>query len=90
MRERVSGLRGGALHLGTGTADLEALLSVTRQPPDWKDRFIYAWSVLEIAYAVALDRLQPIPTALTDPSRVLQSGVRQARAGEAGGRGVGV
>ncbi|MFZ0161823.1 MAG: hypothetical protein WAL50_22565 [Kineosporiaceae bacterium] len=67
MRERVSGLRGGALHLGTGIADLEALLSVTTQPPDWKDRFIYAWSVLEIAYAVALDRRQPIPTALTDP-----------------------
>jgi hypothetical protein len=31
------------------------------------DRFIDTWSVLEIAYAVAQGRLQPIPTALTDP-----------------------
>jgi hypothetical protein len=32
-----------------------------------KDRFIDAWSVLEIAHAAAQGRLQPIPTALTDP-----------------------
>ena len=32
-----------------------------------KDRFIDAWSVLDVAYAVAEGRLRPIPTALTDP-----------------------
>jgi hypothetical protein len=67
MRERVCGLRSGALHLGTAIADLEGLLSEVTQRPDWQDRFVDAWSVLEVAYAVALDRRQPLPTALTDP-----------------------
>ena len=34
-------------------------------PEDWKDRFVEE-SVLEIAYALALDREQRIPTSATD------------------------
>ncbi len=32
----------------------------------WRDRFVEAWSALEIGYAVALNRLQEIPT-IRDP-----------------------
>jgi hypothetical protein len=67
-RDRVSGLRSGTLHLGIAVATLETLLGATMQKQERKDRFIDAWSVLEIAYAVEEDRLQSIPTALTDPN----------------------
>ncbi len=44
--------------------DLEALLyelQLAAEP--WREEFIEAWSALEIPYAVALDRLKPLPTA---------------------------
>ena len=67
MRERVSGLRSGDVYIGVAIADLEGLLAALEHAPvDWEDRFREEWSVLEIAYAVALDRQQPIPTASSD------------------------
>ncbi|HEY5472287.1 MAG TPA: hypothetical protein VIK32_03740, partial [Candidatus Limnocylindrales bacterium] len=46
-------------------ATLEGLLGATTQKQE--RTVIDAWSVLEIAYAAAQGRLQPIPTAPTDP-----------------------
>jgi hypothetical protein len=67
MRDRVAALRSGELYMGKGISDLEGLLHALDQAPeDWKDRFVEEWSVLEIAYAVALDRQQPIPTSASD------------------------
>jgi len=33
-------------------------------PDHWRDAFTEEWSVLEIAYAVALDGLESLPTAI--------------------------
>jgi hypothetical protein len=67
MRERVSGLRSGALYIGVVIADLEGLLAALEHAPeDWEHRFREEWSVLEIAYAVALHRQESIPTAASD------------------------
>jgi hypothetical protein len=45
-------------------ADLEGLVhALEATPEEGTDSFIDEWSVLEIAYAVALDRQQPQPTA---------------------------
>ncbi|HEY5249514.1 MAG TPA: hypothetical protein VIJ15_13810 [Dermatophilaceae bacterium] len=57
LNERVSGLRTGALYVGVVIADLEGLLAALEHAPeDWEQRFREEWSVLEIAYAVALAR----------------------------------
>jgi hypothetical protein len=67
MRERVATFRSGASSLGQTIADLEGLVNaLSLAPEDWRDRVIEQWSVLEIAYAVALDRQTPLPTAATD------------------------
>jgi hypothetical protein len=44
--------------------DLEALLhELQLVDQQWRDEFQEAWGDLEIPYAVALDRLTPLPTA---------------------------
>lgn len=64
MRERVEDLRQGRRSIGPVIADLEGLVwSLQETPEEWRDRFIEAWSVLEIDYAVALDGRTSIPTA---------------------------
>ena len=64
MRETLDGFRRGR-SIGPVIADLEGLLHALEETPqDWKDLFLEQWGVLEIGYAVALDRQQPLPTAL--------------------------
>lgn len=64
MQQRIDGFRDGRLSIGPVIGDLEGLVSALDETPqEWKDSFIEEWSVLEIAYAVALDRQQPLPTA---------------------------
>ena len=64
MRQRVQDLRAGRRCIGAVVGDLEALVwQLQETPQDWRDRFIEAWSVLEIDYAVALDRGTRMPTA---------------------------
>jgi len=67
MQQRIQGFRDGRLSISTVIADLEGLVSeLDEAPQEWKDSFIAEWGVLEIAYAVALDREQPLPTAGDD------------------------
>jgi hypothetical protein len=67
MRACLAGFRLGDASIGPTITGLEGLLhQLEHAPEDWKDRFIEEWSVLEIAYAVALDRQQPMPTAASD------------------------
>lgn len=55
MRRRVDDLRRRRGGIGPVIGDLEALLwQLQETPEDWRDRFIEAWSVLEISYAVAV------------------------------------
>jgi hypothetical protein len=64
MRERVRLLRSGARDIGPTVNDLSALVwELQETPEEWRERFIEAWSGLEISYAVALDRRAPLPTA---------------------------
>ena len=64
MQQRIEGFRDGRLSIGTVIGDLEGLASALDETSqEWKDPFIAEWSVLEVAYAVALDRQQPVPTA---------------------------
>ena len=63
MLERLRRFRSGELAIGPVVSDLEALhLELQSVDADWRGRFAEAWSDLEIPYAVALDRLEPIPT----------------------------
>jgi hypothetical protein len=63
MQEIIDGFRSGR-SIRPVIADLEGLVHALEGTPEgWKDLFIKQWSVLEIAYAVALDRQQPLPTA---------------------------
>lgn len=67
MLDRLNCFRAGDLALGPIVNDLEALLNeLGLAEDDWREQFVEAWSALEIAYAVALDRLQEIPT-IRDP-----------------------
>lgn len=64
MLDRLDRFRGGELSIGPVINDLEALLyelELVDEP--WRDEFVEGWSLLEIPYAVALDRLTPIPDA---------------------------
>lgn len=64
MSERVRQFRAGEIGIGRAIADLEELLNALQDAPDdWLDAFTEEWSVLEIAYAVALDRLESLPRA---------------------------
>lgn len=67
MLDRLRGFRGGSVPLPRLISDLEGLLYALQTTPQaWRDRFIEEWSALEISYAAALDRLEPLPT-LEDP-----------------------
>jgi hypothetical protein len=64
MSERIEQFRSAKLSLGGLIADLEGLLEArTLASADWVDDFSDSWGNLEIPYAVALDRLTPIPDA---------------------------
>lgn len=64
MLDRLDRFKAGNLGIGPVINDLEALLSELQLADgSWREEFIEAWSDLEIPYAVALDRLEPIPTA---------------------------
>jgi hypothetical protein len=68
MNEQILRFRSGDLSLGRLIADLEGLLAaLTFATDEWIDDFWSAWGDLEIPYAVALDRLTPIPDA-RDPN----------------------
>jgi hypothetical protein len=55
MRQRIDSFRDGQLPIGPIIADLEGLVdALDETPKEWKDSFVEEWSVLEIAYAVAL------------------------------------
>ena len=63
ISERLARSREGQLAIGSVINDLEALqheLQTVDEPR--VDQFVEAWSDLEIPYATALDRLDPIPT----------------------------
>ncbi len=63
MGDRLARFRRGGLSIGPVINDLEALLHELESVDEaWIGRFVDAWSDLEIPYAVALDRLDPIPT----------------------------
>lgn len=63
MSDRLARFRAGSLGIGPVVNDLEALrYELQSVDGSWIDRFIDAWGDLEIPYAVALDRLDPIPT----------------------------
>ena len=64
MRQRLEAFREGGLAIGPVIADLEGLVyALEETPQEWKDQFMEEWAVLEIAYAVALDRVAPLPDA---------------------------
>ncbi|MEP7370492.1 MAG: hypothetical protein ABI662_12605 [Dermatophilaceae bacterium] len=64
MGERIDQFRAGEISIAPAIADLEGLLNALEHAADdWRDAFIEEWSVLEVAYAVALDSLEPLPTA---------------------------
>lgn len=64
MRERIRQFRDGSIPLAKLISDLEGLLEARNDASEqWIDAFRDAWSDLEIPYAVALDRLTPIPDA---------------------------
>lgn len=64
MLDRLDRFKLGDLGIGPVINDLEALLGELQLAGDaWRQEFIESWSDLEIPYAVALDRLEPIPTA---------------------------
>lgn len=63
MVQRLQQFEDGSISLHSLINDLEALLGELQQTPDeWIDAFRGEWSVLEIAYAVADDRREPVPT----------------------------
>ena len=63
MLDRLHRFRSGELSIGPVINDLEALLNELQLANEaWRQEFTDAWSALEIPYAVALDRLEPIPT----------------------------
>lgn len=64
MQERIDGFRSGDVSLWGLIGDLEGLLGARALATEqWVDDFRSAWGDLEISYAVALDRLTPIPDA---------------------------
>lgn len=62
MVGRIQDFRDGKVSIGPVINDLEALLYELEEAPEpWKADFREEWFVLEISYAVALDRQQPLP-----------------------------
>lgn len=71
MRQRVRDLREGRRDVGVVIGDLEGLLwALEETPEDWRDRFVEAWSELEVSYAVALDAGGSLPSG-SDPNIVM-------------------
>jgi hypothetical protein len=69
MRDRLDALRAGSIAIDRAIADLKGLGSALEEASeDWRDRYVEARNGLELAYAVALDRNEPLPTAATDPA----------------------
>lgn len=67
MLDRLDRFRSGELEIGGVIGDLEGLADQLELVDEgWRDRFSEGWSDLEIPYAVALDRQEPIPT-VKDP-----------------------
>jgi hypothetical protein len=78
MQQRIDSFRDGRLPMGPVIADLGGLVdALDETPQECKDSFIEAWNVLEIAYAVGLDRQQPLPTWRNMTS--LRPGMRSRR-----------
>lgn len=68
MRQRVEDLRTGKRSLPVTIDNLSALVwELQESPEEWRQRYIEAWSDLEVPYAIALAEDQPIPTR-DDPS----------------------
>ena len=63
MLDRLNRFRSGELTIGPVISDLETLhYQLHSVDEDWRGQFRAAWGDLEIPYAVALDRQEPIPT----------------------------
>ena len=82
MLERLQGFRQGTVPLPRLISDLEGLLVALEMAPDeWIDEFRSVWLDLEVAYALALDRLEPLPTKddylVAEPAKELEQLVRQ-------------
>jgi hypothetical protein len=70
MIDRLDRFSSGQLSIGPVINDLEALVYELELVDDgWRREFIESWSGLEIPYAVALDRAEPVPTADDDTVR---------------------
>lgn len=64
MQQRIASFRSGELFIARLITDLEGLMEAREcASEEWLDDFRSAWGGLEISYAVALDRLTPIPDA---------------------------
>ncbi|SRR6266567_7093073 len=64
MAERLDSFASGDIYIAQAISDLEGLLYALELTSDgWKDEFREEWGELEIAYAVALDRREPVPDA---------------------------
>ncbi len=64
MLDRLDRFSRGELGIGPVINDLETLLyQLELVDQEWRGDFVEGWSDLEIPYAVALDRMEPIPTA---------------------------
>lgn len=64
MLDRLDRFAAGELSIGPVINDLEALQNeLELVDDDWREQFVEGWSDLEIPYAVALDRMESIPTA---------------------------
>jgi hypothetical protein len=63
MAERLDGFVAGTVSLKRLIDDLYGLVvALELTPEEWRDEFITEWGDLDIAYAVADDRRQPVPT----------------------------
>ena len=75
MLQRIEVFRQNYLSLGRLIADLEGLLAARQRVSEkWIDDFRSAWGDLDIPYAVALDRLAPIPDAHDPVDGLLERG----------------
>jgi hypothetical protein len=77
MADRLDAFVSGKLHIAEAISDLEGLLwALEMTPEEWKHDFREQWGELEISYAVALDRQEPVPDA-SDPR--IREAVRSMR-----------
>jgi hypothetical protein len=67
MLDRLGRFRRRELPIGPVIDDLSGLLlNLELADDEWQHKFFDAWAGLEIPYAVALDRLLPVPTIEDD------------------------